>query len=311
MEKIILSIVIPTKNRITQFIKCVESINKQSCLPEELIIVDQSNRADCESQIRQLVNKAVSLIYIYNPTLSGLTMARNVGISYSSGDLILFLDDDAILLESALMNLKNIFRNDDEKSIGGLGLAIKNHRSPLIGRLDDFIFYYGPFRGNRYFDYFQRNYRKLDLRLFKSFHIGGLACYRREVFSDFKFDNNLSGYSFGEDYMFGYCVSKKYNTFLSSAVEVIHERSGFPRTPRVKFMGMYVIFWFYVFYKYCPKTFYNVICYLMVNISQMLRLIKNIFSPHSVFIIISSYREIGRVLIRRQSVEELVKQRLS
>ena len=40
-----ISIVIPTKNRFQDLIKCIESIEVQTLLPDEIVIVDSSDTA--------------------------------------------------------------------------------------------------------------------------------------------------------------------------------------------------------------------------------------------------------------------------
>lgn len=92
-----ISVIIPTLNRKNSIEKLVTLIvNEQTYRGFEIIIVDQSDSYDIskeESILRPLIPKEIVFKYIAME-LKNLPMARNRGISESSGDILLFLDDD-------------------------------------------------------------------------------------------------------------------------------------------------------------------------------------------------------------------------
>lgn len=98
-----LSIVIPTYKREKILCQTIDSVLKElgnSSLTEgdyELIIVDQTKEhtPDVTSYLERL-NVYPFVKYIYE-SVANLPNARNVGISYAQGDIILFLDDDVVL----------------------------------------------------------------------------------------------------------------------------------------------------------------------------------------------------------------------
>lgn len=98
-----LSIIIPTYKREKILCQTIDSVIKElnnSNLAEgeyELIIVDQTNEhtAEVASYLDGL--KVHSFLkYVYE-SVANLPNARNVGISYAQGEIILFLDDDVVL----------------------------------------------------------------------------------------------------------------------------------------------------------------------------------------------------------------------
>lgn len=54
-KKLSLSIVIPTKNRNSDLLECVESIIHQDILPEEIVIIDQSNTSEAGCQVQNFL----------------------------------------------------------------------------------------------------------------------------------------------------------------------------------------------------------------------------------------------------------------
>lgn len=98
-----LSIIIPTYKREKILCQTIDSVIKElnnSNLAEgeyELIIVDQTKEhtAEVASYLDGL--KVYSFLkYVYE-SVANLPNARNVGISYAQGEIILFLDDDVVL----------------------------------------------------------------------------------------------------------------------------------------------------------------------------------------------------------------------
>ena len=73
------------------FLECLGSLQKQTVRDFEIVVVDNSNRADVRDLASRYTLKYVKLNKNY-----GLTVARNVGIKFAKADIVIFLDDDAI-----------------------------------------------------------------------------------------------------------------------------------------------------------------------------------------------------------------------
>ncbi len=92
-----LSVIIPTKDRPAVFnstiVKVVETLQE---IDAEVIVVNDSKTSDV------FIPESSADIQIHNNPKSGVASARNFGASFSSGDILLFLDDD-ILINSSVV----------------------------------------------------------------------------------------------------------------------------------------------------------------------------------------------------------------
>ena len=91
------SVVIPTYNRANDLQTVIHSIMIQTELPNEVIIVDDSSNENVKNMCMELRDilkeKNIDLTYVRNKKERSLTVARNIGAEYCTGDIILFLDD--------------------------------------------------------------------------------------------------------------------------------------------------------------------------------------------------------------------------
>ena len=306
-----LSIIIPTKNRKEDLLECINSIVRQNPLPFEIIVVDQSsNQDDAEQIIKSTVNNRARLVYWYDNKIEGLTNARNIGIKYCSGELVLFLDDDAVLLDKCIHNLLYIFENDAKKEIGGIGLAIVNEHGSFRAVASEYIFCHGPFRSFFRYSYFQRHFSHIKQKLFLSRMIGGCACYRRAIFDQFKFDENYKGYSSGEDQIFSFVVSKKFKTYLTPLVMIEHDRLRKHRLNKGLRQRQITFLNFYLFCAYVNKKPYNIFCYFLLVVQDLFKMLFNFYDPSVLRGVFYSYCEIFKVIFRFQTLKEGVQRNL-
>jgi glycosyltransferase involved in cell wall biosynthesis len=87
-----ISVIIPTCNRPAFLPQAVSSVLSQSCLPSELLIVDDGAGAD--HTVQPLAAGSPIPIRILAGPARGPGAARNVGLSESTGRFLAFLDDD-------------------------------------------------------------------------------------------------------------------------------------------------------------------------------------------------------------------------
>jgi glycosyltransferase involved in cell wall biosynthesis len=92
------SIIIPTYNRVAFLIRALKSVFSQTFHSYELIIVDDGSTDGTEQYICNL-DREIRYIKIAH---SGVSRARNVGIDSSQGDWIAFLDSDDYWLPEKL-----------------------------------------------------------------------------------------------------------------------------------------------------------------------------------------------------------------
>jgi glycosyltransferase involved in cell wall biosynthesis len=86
----LVSIVIPTYNRSACVVKAVDSVLNQTFTDYELIVVDDGSTDDTKRNLDRYGDK---IIYIYQNN-SGVSAARNAGVTFCRGQWLAFLDSD-------------------------------------------------------------------------------------------------------------------------------------------------------------------------------------------------------------------------
>lgn len=94
----------------------VSSVQQQSLLPRELVVVVDHNQALLQRALAEMPTVTV----LENQEAPGLSGARNTGVWAASGALIAFLDDDAVAEPDWLQLLAQACENPDVLGCGGL-----------------------------------------------------------------------------------------------------------------------------------------------------------------------------------------------
>ena len=90
IEKI--SVIIVTRNREKMLEGCLDSLVKQTRMPDEVVVVDNASTDNTKKVIFSF-KKRLPIRYVYEKQI-GMPYARNKGIKVASGSLLLMLDDD-------------------------------------------------------------------------------------------------------------------------------------------------------------------------------------------------------------------------
>lgn len=98
-----LSVIVTVFNIPEKLLKCcLKSLQNQSYQDTEFIIVnDGSSDPECEKIIKSFCKNDSRFVYIYQEN-SGVSVARNTGISVSNGDYLMFVDGDDSLTNEAI-----------------------------------------------------------------------------------------------------------------------------------------------------------------------------------------------------------------
>lgn len=106
------SLVMATLGRSDEIKIFLDSLNSQDYKNFELIIVDQ-NENDI---LRDIVDSYKNDFYINHIRIreKGLSLARNVGIKYATGDIIAFPDDDCAYSEGILSFIVKFFEENEK-----------------------------------------------------------------------------------------------------------------------------------------------------------------------------------------------------
>jgi glucosyl-dolichyl phosphate glucuronosyltransferase len=222
------SVVIPTYYRNVELAQCINSILEQTVKPMEVIIVDDTPIETIRQLVEDYKVKAkmigVDLIYIKNPKERSISIARNTGAKIASGDIILFVDSDIVLNLDYIKGLTKTYREHPE-AVGITGwiknptrTQVQNTRDYFFESLKSFFFLFHNSRDScSFFEY--------PISLTKTIScqrmVGANMSIMRSLFDEFKFDENLKGYSYWEDALFSGSAYKKYRGKLLMTPEAI------------------------------------------------------------------------------------------
>lgn len=101
------SLIIATLGRKKELLELIESIKNSDYETNnlEIIIVDQNEKGFLDKELSKFENLNIKHIH---SNIKGLSYNRNIGLSYASGDIICFPDDDCKFYENTLNEVSNI-----------------------------------------------------------------------------------------------------------------------------------------------------------------------------------------------------------
>jgi GT2 family glycosyltransferase len=228
-----ISAIICTRNRPSWLEWSLSSLAHQELPPIETILVDGSDEDDAARNKELVVRYEGSLENLtYIRSAPGITRQRNTGVAASTGDIVLFVDDDALLHPSYCRMTSELF--DARPTILGAGGLIWNEprRSTLANAFRRLFTMTDNLRpavtasGDAGHLYDCEGIREVQVLS------GSNMAFRRAVFTnhDLSFDETLRGYGFGEDQLFCLKVSEKGTLVQNGDALVMH---GFRRKDRL------------------------------------------------------------------------------
>src|ERR1700733_8923703 len=108
----IVSIIIPTRNRVAFLQQALASIQGQTYTNWETIIVDDASTDGTCEWLRGLRDSRVQIIHLEEH--GERSAARNCGLARAKGEAVLFLDDDDCLEANALSRLSSELEKSPE-----------------------------------------------------------------------------------------------------------------------------------------------------------------------------------------------------
>ena len=116
MEDPFVSIIIITRNRPFLLRHSIEHVLNQPYLHKELIVVDSSSNDESE----QIVAQYPEVISVrLREQRNNMPQARNAGLAAASGDILAFIDDDAMVQPGWLAALIKTYCNETIGAVGG------------------------------------------------------------------------------------------------------------------------------------------------------------------------------------------------
>ena len=217
------SVIVPSYYRSYDVSRLFECLLRQTEKPEEVLVVDNTityEIMDLYKEFKSEFTRAgTALVYVRRTTKRSISRSRNVGAKTAQGDILVFLDSDTMPFPDYIEKVLQTF-NKHPNAIGVGGWFPPSNKTTkgflyysnqILRRLCSLT--HDSRNSCRNFEYPITLSNTINCQ----YLIGDTMSFRRRVFDEFQFDENLGAYSFGEDFLFSNSVSKKYpNSLLLS-----------------------------------------------------------------------------------------------
>ena len=247
-----LSVVIATLGRPGPLSRALESLRNAVPPPDEVVVVD----GDAAGAARPTVEAAAELAAYpvrHVPAPRGLTRQRNTGLRAATGEVVLFLDDDARVRPDVLGRVRAAY--SEPGVVGCTGRVLEPASNQLGGKTS-------PVRqlllGRRQGTFTSFGYprRLLDETVDQDveFMQGAFLSTRRALGLEVGFDEALPGYGLAEDEDFSCRLSRRGRLRYLGAAVVEHDNAGFGDRDRAAFARQVVGHRIYLFRKNFPQS---------------------------------------------------------
>lgn len=206
------SVLIPTYHNPRKLVRCIDSLAKQSHLPDEVVVLHEKGDEDSLRVLQDFIGK-LNLIPLQLKNMEHMSCTLNAGIKRASGDVIAFLDEDVAAKTDWLEKIIAEFDNEKIGACGGKDTIIIGGRKVFDDSDDDvgILKWKGYIVGNQH-----RGRKRRDVAFLK-----GCNMAVRKVFLD-AFDENLLGLVRWEQDIFFHLRQKGKRVIYDPVIEVSH-----------------------------------------------------------------------------------------
>ena len=198
----IISVIVPTYRRPKDLARCLEGLSLQSRLANEVFAVVRNTDSETWSFFNSF-NLNLPNLHLLTVEIAGVVAAMNVGLDAAKGDIVAFIDDDAVPHANWLFCMEAHFQEDSK--LGGVGGRdfiyengiLKTGSSEVVGQLQ----WFGRMIGNH--DTGIGSPREVDI--LKGVNMG----FRRVAVGDLRFDKRLLGSGAQVHLEVAFCLSLK------------------------------------------------------------------------------------------------------
>ncbi|NOI77871.1 glycosyltransferase [Vibrio coralliilyticus] len=182
------SVIIVTYNSESVIFDCLSSIRRFNDIGQDLevIIVDNSKNNSLQSKLNTYNDDGFLCSYIHNPKNGGFGQGNNIGVKHCSGDIVLFLNPDTILIEPVFGMLASTMK-DPSISLSGFRLVDRDgNDNDSVGLFPQLNYLFIPRR--------ILNFLVIDLNVMTSFIYpwGAALAIRKNDFIDYgQFDEKM------------------------------------------------------------------------------------------------------------------------
>lgn len=232
---IYISIVVPSynsKRTIAQLLKSLSKSQKVDFETLEIVIVDDCSTDGTVESVKKFIegpkNKFTRFRLIKLKENGGPAAARNIGVKYTRGKVILFLDADVLVYKNTLFEILKSFKDDpDLYALTGVWDKKQFSRKffPRFKALRDWSYWINERDPKNYYYLFSTRVAAIDKKLFQ--RLGG-------------FDTEYKA-ALIEDIELTYRIARRYAVVFNPKVIVHHEFEDFWPVAKKYFFRSY--FW--------------------------------------------------------------------
>jgi GT2 family glycosyltransferase len=258
------SVVIPTRNRPRTLSRTLQSYLSCDLLPDEIVVVDQSDPPASKMHLAALVNLQGVPLIVHHQEEPSLTRARNAGAQLATGDVIVFSDDDVRVGRDTIRRVAQLFSSSRVALVAAPDASPRPGRSNVLGVL----FCRKPLRQTQGIvmkgSVLGRYPHSLSRMVPTEYAMGFFFAVRKELLARWAicWDERLTPYAYNEDLDFSYSYCRKakeagYESWLVPDIHVEHLASKEHRIPSSAYTAMYVSHRYYLSYKHFGAAYYR------------------------------------------------------
>lgn len=128
---VLFSVIIPMYNVENYIVECIRSLLDQPFDSVELIVVDDQSNDGSVSNCQALIDMGYEFILL-GQRQSGPNVARNLGISYATGQYVLFVDADDRLVPSSFEILSRELQKFHDADVISFGYEFFNDQTGVV-----------------------------------------------------------------------------------------------------------------------------------------------------------------------------------
>lgn len=197
-----ITVIIPTYLRSTDLERCLNGLKRQSRLADEILVVIRDTDTDTWGFFQRYDTE---LLYLKTLTVrdTGVVAAMNIALDAATGDIISFIDDDAVPHIDWLSQTEAHFKTDPNLAgVGGRDLMYQGEHliegeKPIVGKLQ----WFGRMIGNHHLG----NGAAREVDILKGVNMS----YRREAIANMRFDQRMKGTGAQVHFEVAFCLSLK------------------------------------------------------------------------------------------------------
>ncbi len=267
MKKLTTSVIIPTRNRKFDILRCLKSLKQQTLLPDQIVIIDSSDtHLNIDPEFINFFNtdQFPKTDCVYLSTERGSAYQRNRGIERATGDIFFFFDDDVALKPDYLNVMVNTFIEHPYYGGGMSDISnIKSYRFNFI-RLFRLFFMLDRNHADGRFTFSGMPTHAYGNTQFSEIEVLGGCCMaiRGDLIKNLMFDEKLRFYSYMEDCDVSLRLSQTHKLFFQPRTSLVHYESPVSRDRLFDNRAMYIANYSYLFFKnFYPQARWKILFY--------------------------------------------------